>query len=103
MKGRITFTDLFDRPFREVHELYRIVYLKAQAEAEREKQRQAEEEEKRKQEEKANRPRGIPNLPKPYKPNSKQPTDDISQHTMSPLEAEELQDMLEDMAEGGIM
>lgn len=95
-----------DRPFRELHELYRILFLKAEAQAKKDK----EEEEKKKQDEederKNNRPKGI-SQPMYYKPKQDKQLADVKQQNdfsaPSPLEAEALEDALEELAEGGLM
>lgn len=87
MKGRVSVLDLMDRPFREVHELYKILYQRAEAqqkEAEERAKKEKEEEEKKRQ-----RQNG---------PNRQQPTDAVSTiPTPSPLEMEALEEMFEDM------
>lgn len=82
-----------DRPFNELHELYRIVYLRAEAQAKAEKERQ-EKEEREKKYKGGQSNRQI---------NRKQPTD-VNQPpnlNLSPMAAEEMEDALEDLAEGG--
>lgn len=80
-----------DRPFREVHELYKILYERAEAQAAAEKKRKEEEEEKAKNE--RNKGRST------YKPVSS----DVSASTNgiglqpSPMEAEALEEAFEDM------
>lgn len=79
LKGRLSIIDLIDRPFYEVHELYRIVFLKAEEEKKAEEQRE-------KEEAKSNgNKRGRPAIPNPSK-----------------IQTEALEDALEDLAEGGI-
>lgn len=104
MKGRVSIIDLMDRPFRDLHAIYRIIFLKAEAQAKKDKEdaeakAKAEEEERRK-----NAPKGI-SQPMYYKPN--QQLTDVKQQsdlsTPSPLEAEMLNDALEELVEGGIM
>ena len=86
-----------DRPFNELHELYRIVYLRAEAQAKAEKERQEKEEK-----EKANGKGG----PKYPQINRQPPTDVNNQpnqnQTISPLAAEAMEEAFEDLAEGGI-
>jgi hypothetical protein len=75
-----------DRPFREVHELYKILYQRAEAQ-----QKEAEEREKKEKEEeqKKHQKNGS---------NKQQPTDASSTiPTPSPLEMEALEEMFEDM------
>lgn len=100
MKGKATFSELMDRPFYELHEIYRLVFLRMQAEKERQEKEKKEEEAKRKAEAKRNAPRGIPPSYsiRPIDKNKNSP----SSH-LSPLQAEELEDALEDLAEGGTM
>lgn len=84
-----------DRPFNELHELYRIVYLRAEAQAKAEKERQEKEEREKKQ--------GKGGPPHPQI-NRKPPTDvnnNMPDLNLSPLAAEEMEDALEDLAEGG--
>ena len=80
-----------ERPFREVHELYRILFLRAQAEKEADEKRKAEEE-KRAREERKNG-----NKKPQY---NRQPTD-LSIPSPSPMQAEALEDAFEELAEGG--
>lgn len=83
-----------DRPFNELHELYRIVYLRAEAQAKAEKERQEQEERDKKY------GKGGPKHPQI----NRQPPADVnqpSQNYISPLAAEEMEDALEDLAEGG--
>lgn len=103
MKGRVTITDLMDRPFRELHELYKILFDRAEAE----KRRREEEEAKAKEEEERKRQSEINRGIKP-KLNRMPPPDAIRNNpsdiqTPSPLEAEALEDALEEMAEGGVI
>lgn len=85
-----------DRPFRELHELYKILYERAEAQQKAEearKEKEAEEERKRKQ---AERPKGI----RSNQYMRDQPSDATSTSTIpepSPLELEALEDVLEDM------
>lgn len=76
-----------DRPFREVHELYKILYQRAEAQqkAEEELQKKEQEEEKKRQSQSGQ--------------NSKQqPSDAIdTMPTPSPLEMEALEEMFEDI------
>ncbi len=79
-----------DRPFRELHEIYRIVYLRAEASKAEEKARLEEE--------------------KKSKANSGRPTDGgISNQSktakapLSPLEAEAIEEVFEELGEGGMM
>lgn len=86
MKGRVSVLDLMDRPFREVHELYKILYQRAEAQ-----QKEAEEREKKeKEEEERHKRQGGPKRQKPTDAASTIPTP-------SPLEMEALEEMFEDM------
>lgn len=74
-----------DRPFREVHELYKILYQRAEAQ-----QKEAEEREKKEKEEEEKRRKNGPKR--------QQPTDATSAiPTPSPLEMEALEEMFEDI------
>ena len=94
-----------DRPFRELHELWKILYNKAEAEAARQKAEKDKEEEERKAKERADINRGA----KPPQINRQPPADAMklptnnSNVTPSPLEAEAFEDMLEEFVEGGVM
>lgn len=93
-----------DRPFRELHELYRILFLRAEAQAKKDKEEAEKKEREQKEEEQKNRPKGI-SQPMYYKPD-RQLTDVKQQNDLSapsPLEAEALEDALEELAEGGLM
>ena len=86
-----------DRPFRELHELYKILYERAEAQQEAEKARkekEAEEERKRRESEKA---RGIraPQYIRELPPDAITTESTIPQP--SPLEMEALEDALEEM------
>lgn len=100
LKGRVSLLELFDRPFRELHELYRIVYNRA------EMQRLKDEEEKKREEEEKKSELSKSNK---SKQTTKQPTDAIGVRSNknismpSPLESEALEDALEELAEGGLM
>ena len=106
-----------DRPFQELHELYRLIYLKAEVDAKIQKER--EEKEKKEAEEaerKKKADRGLsPGMmspsqyamrvkkqkPSPTDVNDKPQTD--TSYTPSPLEVEALADMMEELSEGGVM
>ncbi len=90
-------------PFRELHEFYKIVYDRAEAHAKAEKEREEEERRQREEEERAERTRkGLPpqirreppSDAKRIKPNAP---------ILSPYEADNLEEMIEEMAEGGVM
>ena len=83
-----------DRPFNELHELYRIVYLRAEAQAKAEKERQEKEEREKKY------GKGGPQ----HSQLNRRPPTDVNQPpnlNISPMAAEEMEDALEDLAEGG--
>ena len=83
-----------DRPFNELHELYRIVYLRAEAQAKAEQERQEKEEQEKKYGKNGS---SYPQI------NRKPPTD-VNRPpnlNLSPMAAEEMEDALEDLAEGG--
>jgi hypothetical protein len=94
-------TDLMDRPFGELHEIYRIVYLRAEAQAKADKERQEKE---KAQEEAKRKSKGL-HAPMRYRPNK--PTDVKPQidstYVPSALEAEAMEDMLEELADGSVM
>lgn len=93
-----------DRPFREIHELYRIVFLRAKEQEEKEKQRQQEEEKEKKEKEQSEIRRGL----RPPQLKREPPSDAVtvknnkSLAPSSQLEAEALEDALEELAEGGV-
>ena len=95
MKGRVSVIDLMDRPFRELHEYYKIFLQRAEAQqkADEEARKKAEEEERRKN----NKP--FSNLPPQY---NRLPTDvnESSSTTIpgpSPMQAELLEEALEEL------
>ena len=92
-----------DRPFREIHELYRIVFLRAKEQEEKEKKRQQEEEKEKQAKEQSDIRRGV----KPPQLRREPPSDAVtvknkSLAPSSQLEAEALEDALEELAEGGV-
>lgn len=96
MKGRVSVIELMDRPFRELHEYYKIFLQRAEAQqkADEEAKKKAEEEERKK---KSNKP--FSNLPPQY---NRLPTDvnNSSSTTMpepSPMQAELLEEALEEI------
>ena len=98
LKGRVNFLELIDAPFDRVHELYRILFLKAEASAKAEEERKKKEEEERKRKEKEDIRAGRRGpIIQRDQPADEQPT------TTSPLEAEAIEDVLEELAEGGVM
>lgn len=93
-----------DRPFRELHEYYRIVYERAEAHAKAEKERAEQEEKQREEEENAERrKKGLPPLTRREQPSdaSLLPNSKQGQIHMSSLEAEMYEDTLEELVEGG--
>lgn len=76
-----------DRPFRELHELYKILFERAEAEKQKERMQMYQ-------------GRG-PQLNRMPPPDAKRNPSDVS--TPSPLEAEALEDALEEMSEGGVL
>lgn len=92
-----------DRPFRELHELYRLLFLRAQEQAAAEKAKQEEEERKKNNEQKRPKPPGI-NYPQGYsRARLADATRKNSVSMPSAYEAEVLEDALEDLVEGGVM
>lgn len=81
-----------DRPFRELHEIYRIVYLKAEKQAQDEEKRKAKEAEEKKKEQE--RSRGSHPMYQ-NRPTDVMPTNQMD--TLSPAQAEALEDALEDI------
>lgn len=73
-----------DRPFNEIHEIYRILYLRSEAQKKAEEEREKEEREK---EEKKNKKH----------PTQKSLTDVNTVPELSPLEAEAMEDALEEL------
>ena len=97
-KGRISIPDLIDAPFREVHELYRILIAKVEANKKAEEERKKKEEEEVKKQEQADIKSGKRN---PMIRRG-EPTDDTNKTAIpSPLESEELEEALEELVEGG--
>ena len=80
-----------DRPFREVHELYKILYERAEAQQKAEEERRKKEEEEQRREQQRNK--GLPanrklaDVPPPSTPSCEP----------SPMEAEAIEDMLEEI------
>lgn len=83
-----------DRPFREVHELYRILYLRAEAQQKAEEERAKKEAEEAKRQNQMNRPKGIPNMPTMSADVNKEP--ELSP-PMPPIDPEDLEDVLEEL------
>ncbi len=77
LKGRVSIIELIDRPFREIHELYRISINKAEARMEAEA---AKKEEK----------------------STDGKSESVQPSSPSIYEAEAIEDALEEMLEGGI-
>ena len=104
LRGRVSIPDLMELPFRELHEYYRIVYLRAEAQAKAEKEREENERKQREEEERADRAkRGLPpQLRREPPPDAKIIANpDKSMSMPSPYGADDLEEMLEEMAEGG--
>ena len=78
-----------DRPFRELHEIYRIVYLKAEKQAQDEEKRKAKEKKKEQERSRGSRPM-YQNRPTDVMPANQM-------DTLSPAQAEALEDALEDI------
>ena len=87
-----------DRPFREVHELYKILYQRAEAQQEAEKARREKEEEEQRNKREANRPKGI-SSPQPIRqmPSDVKLPDNSTIPEPSPLEIDALEDALEEL------
>lgn len=101
-KGRISILDLLsdDLPFYEIHEFYRLVFLKMKAQEE-EEERKAEEEWKKENEERAKK--GLAPLPRPAGGfNNRNRSNKDNNTGPSSLQAEMLEDSLEEMFEGGV-
>lgn len=85
-----------DRPFKELHEIYRIVYLKAEKQAQAEEERKAKEAEEKKKKERERSMGSLPSNPMyQNRPTDVMPTNQMD--TLSPAQAEALQDALEDI------
>lgn len=95
--------DLMELPFNELHELYRIAFLRMQAREKAEKERQEEEEKQKEREEnEERRKKGLPpQLRRAPPPDAKKITQQKEKPISSPIEAEELEELFEEMAEGG--
>lgn len=102
-----------ERPFRELHELFRIVYKRSEAQAEAERKRQEEEKKKAEAEaarnKNANRARGFEYASMMH--NMNKPTDVIDETTppdyqtaaSAPYDMDDLEEAFEEMAGGGVM
>lgn len=82
-----------NRPYREIHELYKILFERAEAQQAAEKARQEKEAEEEKKRIEANRPKGIKS--NQYVNDTLPDASTIQQP--SPLELEALEEALEDM------
>lgn len=93
-----------DRPFREIHELYRIVFLRAKEQEEKEKQRQEEEEKERQAKDQSDIRRGAihPHIRREPPSDAATVKKDKSLTPSSQLEIEALEDAFEELAEGGV-
>lgn len=79
-----------DRPFREIHELYKILYQRAEAQAAAEAKRREEEEKKAKEQERAKNSARVP-------PDAmRMPANNVGMQP-STLDVETLEEVLEDM------
>lgn len=91
-----------DLPFRELHEYYRIVYERAEARAKAEKEREEEEKRKKqKEEEEERRRKGLPPLLRRQPPPDAKIAKQDNIPVPSPYDAEDLEEALEEMVEGG--
>lgn len=88
---------MMDRPFRELHELYKILFERAEA------MRKKDEQERKEKEEKERRERAMNKQPYRPQPPDVNRTPNESIPTPSPLEAEALEDALEELTEGGVL
>lgn len=84
-----------DRPFKELHEIYRIVYIKAEKQAQAEEERKAKEAEAKKKERERSMGPHPRNPMYQNRPTDVMPTNQMD--TLSPAQAEALQDALEDI------
>ena len=82
-----------DRPFREVHELYKILYQRAEAQKAAEDKRKKEEEAKKRA---ADSNRMMPMPPRPYRSTDVSNNQEVISQP-SPLEAEALEEAFEDL------
>lgn len=91
-------------PFRELHELYKIVYDKAEAHAKAEKEREEKERQQKEEEEREERrKKGLPPQLRREPPPDAKKIAKPSTPTPSPYEAEELEEMFEEMTGGGVL
>ena len=93
-----------DRPFRELHEYYKLVYDRAEAHAKAEKERAEREAKQREEEENAERrKKGLPPLSRRAAPPDAKRIDTANDETppMSSLEADMYEEAMEDLVEGG--
>ena len=93
-------------PFREIHEIYRIVLLRAEAQAKAEKEREETEKKQKEEQEAAERARkGLPpllkKLPSDVKVEQQKKQQDKKSQLPS-LNAEMLEDVFEELADGGV-
>ena len=90
-----------DRPFRELHELYKILFERAEAQKTAEEERRAQEEKDAAEKEKAEVARGakLPQIRRAPPPDAVTSPNNL---TPSPLEAEALEEAFEELAEGGV-
>ena len=90
-----------NRPFRELHELYKILFERAEAQKKAEEERRKQEEKAAAEKEKAEVARGakLPQIRRAPPPDAVTSPNSL---IPSPLEAEALEEALEEMAEGGV-
>lgn len=104
LKGRVSIVELMDRPFRELHEYYKLAYDRAEARAKAEKERVEREAKQREEEENAERrKKGLPPLIKRAAPPDAKEIIQTNSETqpMSSLDADMYEEAMEELVEGG--
>ena len=117
LKGRISILELMDAPFRDVHELFRIVYLRNEAMAKAEKERQEKEAREKEEADKRERySRGQPPPPSyrrvssptdkriskaDFERNNSKNNNQSTTPSLPPMDMDDLEYALEDIADGG--
>ena len=98
LKGRSPFSELYNAPFWQVHELYKIVVERAEAQqkAEEERQRKEKEEERRQKEAEA-RKAGRPYKPLPELQQSVPVDESNNMPTPSPISSDDLEEFFEEL------
>ena len=92
-----------DLPFRDVHEYYRIVFLRSEAQRAAQKEREEMEEKERKEQERKERAMGkAPQIRRAPPPDAVKIKNKDAIPNPTPMEAEALNDAFEDLLEGGI-